>query len=72
MEIAGNDDILISIVTPKNWEFTLNVGDKLFSMPVLADKNFNRVVISVPVKNLHSVLNYIKTENVRLEHIYDY
>jgi hypothetical protein len=72
VEIAGNDDILISVIAEKNWIFDSNEGRELFSMPVLADQNFNRIVARVPVKNLHMILEQLNNEDIKLEHIYDY
>jgi len=72
VEIAGNDDILISVIAQKNWIFDSSDGRELFSMPVLADQNFNRIVVNVPVKNLHKIIDYLNNKNIKLEHIYDY
>ena len=72
VEIAGNDEILISAIAPRDWEFKSSDANTLFSMKVLVETNFERVAIGVPIKNLHSVLSSLDSEGKKLEHIYDY
>jgi len=72
VEIAGNDEILITVFAPKNWLYTLRQGRYLFAETVLTEPELKRVAVSVPVKELHLVLAGLEAEGLRLEHIYDY
>lgn len=71
-EIAGNDEILISVIAHKDWQFNSNTANAFFSMPVLVGLDFKRMAINVSIEKLHFVLTYLENENVKLEHIYDY
>jgi hypothetical protein len=72
IEIAGNDEILISVLAPKNWELHIPGAKALFSMPVLIDNDLDRVAVNSQIAKLHTILGALKAEGVKLEHIYDY
>ena len=71
-EIAGNDEILLTLVAPSAWSFDLASGKELFSMRMLASPGLKRVAVQAPVKSLSSTLRQIKAEHLQLEHLYDY
>jgi hypothetical protein len=71
-EIAGNDEILLTLVAPAAWSFDLASGRALFSMEMLASPGRKRVAIQAPVKALGAMLRKIKAEHLELEHLYDY
>ena len=72
VEIAGNDEILITAFAPRNWNYDLKDGTFLFAMPIPTDPKLNRIAVKVPVKSLHFVLAELERKDIRLEHIYDY
>lgn len=72
LEIAGNDEILMSVIAPREWTYEANEARTLFTMNILIESNLQRVNMYVPVENLHTILNDVEKEGVRLEHIYDY
>jgi hypothetical protein len=72
VEIAGNDEILITAFVPRLWEYDLTEGKQLFEMPILTQPNRKRIAIRVPVKSLHLLLAEMDRRDVTLEHIYDY
>lgn len=72
VEIAGNDEILITIIAPNDWAYNLATGEVLFAMPILTQPTFQRMAVNVPVKSLHTVLTALEGSGVTLEHIYDY
>ena len=72
VEIAGNDEIMISVIAPRHWQYNSDDANKLFQMRVLLDQDLERVAMSVPITNLHSVLAFLESEGITLEHIYDY
>jgi hypothetical protein len=71
-EIAGNGEILLSLVAPRDWTFDLAAGRPLFSLETLDGPGRKRVAIQAPVIDLSRMLRQIKAENLTLEHLYDY
>jgi len=73
-QIAGNDEIMVTVVAPKNWSYDLPPGDGsvLFTEDFLTQPTVKRVALECPVRSLHSVLNNLAARNVKIEHIYDY
>ena len=75
-EIAGNDEIMITVLAPREWRWSPSTGTQLFTMPILTQPDRARVAVQVPVNALHTVildLARLSTSNaVTLEHIYDY
>ena len=72
VEIAGNDEILITALAPRDLEAEVEGGQSLFEQPILTAPERKRVALNVPVKSLHLVLNQLESAGMRLEHIYDY
>jgi hypothetical protein len=69
-EIAGNDDILISVVG--NAEFELpNSAAAIYSAQRIGFSD-QRLLILVKVRELANMIRYLKTQNHSVEHIYDY
>jgi len=71
-EIAGNKGaIMVTVLTYK----ALNVADNykvLFTQPIFTKPGLNRVAVVTTVKELSKVLNTFQTDNVTIEHVYDY
>ncbi|MES2213546.1 MAG: hypothetical protein V4473_01745 [Patescibacteria group bacterium] len=72
VDIAGNDEILVTAVAPQSWKFDLPDGSLLFTMNMMTDDSQKRIVLQVPVRSLGQILIQLKTEEVRIEHLYDY
>ena len=72
MEIAGSDDILITVIAPADWKEQVEAGDILFTMPILTEPSQQRVGMRVPVQSMSSVINALEQEGVIVEHLYDY
>lgn len=72
IEIAGNDQILVSLIVPGEWRYDLPSGEPLFAMPVLIEPKTERMAVEVPVAELHLLLNALDESPAQLEHIYDY
>lgn len=72
VQVAGNDDIMLTVLAPRTWEYDLDVGEVLFAQPILTDSNLQRLALNVPVSELHTVLNELAKRKFVLEHIYDY
>jgi hypothetical protein len=73
-QVAGNDEIMLTIVAPKNWGYDLSTSDGslLFTESFLTQPDVKRIALECPVRSLHSVLNSLSTRGIKIEHIYDY
>jgi hypothetical protein len=73
-QIAGNDEIMLTVVVPKGRAYDLppDLGRALFSEQFLTQFGVERIGLECPVRSLHSVLNYLGESGIKIEHIYDY
>jgi hypothetical protein len=71
LDIAGNDEILITILAPAAVE-TDNRVTILFEEPFLTQEALRRIGLKVPVRSLHEVLTRLEKGGATIEHIYDY
>jgi hypothetical protein len=73
-QIAGNDEIMLTVVAPKNWNYDLPASDGslLFTESFLTQPDVKRIALEYPVRSLHSVLNAFSNHKIKVEHIYDY
>ena len=71
-EIAGNDEIMLTLIAPAGWNYNLAAGKPLFTMPLLTGDAAKRVAVQVPVKSLGPVLREMDVKGLRLEHLFDY
>jgi hypothetical protein len=72
ISIAGNDEIMLTILSPNNWRYELKDGHILFFSRVLTEPNQKRTIVLVPVNRLHQVILDLEHSGATLEHIYDY
>lgn len=72
LEIAGNDEILLTAIAPSTWTYTLKEGQFLFAMPLPTQPDRQRIAVKSPILQLHLVLNQLADQGVTLEHLYDY
>jgi hypothetical protein len=72
MDIAGNNEILLTAVAPRNWNYAPKEGVLLFTMDMMASPSQKRIVVQAPVRALGRILRTLQRGNVRLEHLYDY
>ena len=74
VQIAGNDEIMLTVVAPKTWNYDLpaNEATLLFTENFLTEPQLRRFALECPVRSLHSVLNRLAARSVKIEHIYDY
>jgi len=70
-EIAGNDEMLLTVVAPAGWSYNLTAGQPLFTMPLLTGES-QRIAVQVPIKSLSHVLREIDAKHLRLEHLFDF
>ena len=72
VEIAGNDEILVTAIAPRDWAYNLSAGVVAFSNGLATAPESRRVAISTPVGDLHKVMNELKNLGIKIEHVYDY
>ena len=72
VEIAGNDEILVTAIAARDWTYDLTVGEAAFSTEVATMPERKRVAIAAPVGNLHTVMNELTNRGISIEHVYDY
>jgi FAD/FMN-containing dehydrogenase len=77
LEIAGNDDIAISVIRPgahaaSSTGLPRAHGQRLFDSKLVSDASRIRSVLLVPVAQLSQLLRELPATSVQLEHIYDY
>ncbi len=72
VELAGNDEILLTIIAPEAWKYNLPQGEFLFAMPILTQPKFKRVAVKAPVSALDAILTDLAGHGVKIEHLYDY
>ena len=71
-DISGNDRISVSVISNSESSFKTNYADLLFSSKLVSNPDLTRLVMLVPVKNLHEFVVEVRGKGYKLEHIYDY
>lgn len=72
IEIAGNEDILVTVITDKGRSVQLSDSQYLFDSLVISPKGKQRLVYSIKVAALADFINALDKYDLILEHIYDY
>jgi hypothetical protein len=72
VEIAGNDEILLTALVPEQFSENIDAASILFTTQLLSDTSKKRLVLHVPVLSLIRVLNDLKSKSLDIEHVYDY
>jgi hypothetical protein len=68
-EIAGNDDIFVTIAAPRGTE---PLGKPLFAMPLADEPQLERQGVLIKVADLSASLASLTAKGAALEHVYDY
>lgn len=72
VEIAGNDDIAVSLIEPSDSSWQPSAGERLFTSRVVTDPGRARAVWFVPVAELGGFLRQARQARLTFEHLYDY
>lgn len=74
VQIAGNDEIMLTIVVPEDWNLDLppDEGSTLFTENLLTRHDEKRIALECTIRSLHSVLKNLSDPRIKIEHIYDY
>jgi hypothetical protein len=72
LDIAGNDEILVTAIVPRGVRYAPRDGTLVLEAPLLTDPGQRRVGVRAAVRDLHLVVDDLEGRGVRLEHVYDY
>jgi hypothetical protein len=72
VEIAGNDQIALTVFIPRASTYDVKESTVLFTTDIPTRPELRRVAITCPVRSLHSVLNGLADRGIQIEHVYDY
>jgi hypothetical protein len=72
IEIGGNDEILVSVITPTTENMDFNDDALLYKSRIVTTTDRERRVYLLPVKDLLSFVSVAKHSNIEVEHIFDY
>lgn len=72
VQIAGNDEILVTVLAPRQWHPAYGYAQELFSMDILTQLTLKRTALRIPVEVLHAVVPALDRDGVIIEHLYDY
>lgn len=71
IDIAGNDEILLTAIAPRDWSYNLNDGVLLFTMDMMTSET-KRLAVQAPAKSLSAIIVELQNQGVKIEHLYDY
>jgi hypothetical protein len=72
-EVAGNNSaILITVLLPRDSNLQYPYTQKIFTQPIASDLSLKRIALAVPVSSLSTLLKQLSTDQVRIEHVFDY
>lgn len=72
LDIAGNDEILLTAIAPRAWEYGPKEGKVVFGEGLLTDPGLKRIAVKAPVRSLHAILADLESRGAKVEHLYDY
>ena len=72
-EVAGNDEILFTLLGPQEADYNFEHGEYLFDLPILTQPGQTRAAIKVLVADMGPFFEELKgREEIQFEHMYDY
>lgn len=71
-EIAGNHDILITVIAPDTAKLSINGATELFSLELDARPGYRRAGLKARVDRLVDINRELKARGASIEHFYDY
>lgn len=72
-DIAGNDDILVTVLVPASFDERKDrLPTVIASAPMLTDPHRKRLALRVVVSRLHEVVPALRAAGATIEHVYDY
>ena len=71
-DLAGNNEILLTAIAPRELDWHLTSGGIVLSEEILTNPATKRIGVRVPVRTLHVILTDLPTHGASVEHLYDY
>ncbi|MFB3387246.1 FAD-binding protein [Flavobacterium sp. LAR06] len=71
-EISGNDEIAVSVIMSKSKNLNLDGVKLLYQSQIVTDDSLKRNAYLMPVEKLLPFIKEAKSENLTVEHVYDY
>ena len=71
-EIAGNDEIVVSVLMDKDKTVNLPQQALLYESRIVTNGKIKRVVCLLPVKKLLPFIRHAESNGIAIEHIFDY
>jgi hypothetical protein len=71
-EIAGNREIMITVIAPKATTLDVKDATELFSLDLDAKPGFRRAGLKVRIDHLVDIVRELKARSTSIEHFYDY
>lgn len=72
LDIAGNDDILLTVLAPRALNLSTAGGIAVLDEAFLTDMTMRRIALKVPVRGLHQIVPALEKMGATIEHVYDY
>lgn len=72
VEIAGNEQILITVIAPTDWHDEYHRGKTVCEWTILTQPTKKRVALLVQVGQLHEILPALEREEIFVDHLYDF
>jgi hypothetical protein len=71
-EIAGNREIMVTVITPKDAKLDVKDATQLFSLDLDAKPGFRRAGLKARIDRLVDIVRDLKAKGASVEHFYDY
>jgi hypothetical protein len=71
-DLAGNNEILLTAIAPRELDWHATSGGIVLSEEILTNPATKRIGVRVPVRTLHVILTDLPTHGGSVEHLYDY
>ena len=73
IEVAGNDEILVTLLGPQDANYSFGQGQYIFDLPILTQPGRTRAAINVRLDDLPLFFEELQTrDELTFEHMYDY
>jgi hypothetical protein len=72
VEIAGNDDVMVTVIAPIETQFQTLTGVQLIKAVLRDGYGSKRMLLDVRMSELAPLIRTLSTGEVQLEHVYDY
>ncbi|HQY58185.1 MAG: hypothetical protein KA240_00595 [Nitrospira sp.] len=72
VEVAGNAEILMTIIAPQEWQDLHHLGLPVCEWTILTEPERKRVALLVPIGRLHETLPALERDGLIIDHLYDF